>query len=208
MVSQPVCAGLLVGLVLGNPHDGFLAGSVLQMLFLGMVPVRGAPLPDLVLGGVSAPVLFILSQARGNAEPSARGFLLLLSLAGALLVALVGQAAYRFWESRSSLLAEAAARCVEKGRFRLASALHFSSLAVHFAFGFAVTVLVATALVPGVAGAAGLLAGKWSDPLAHLSVLLPFVGAGSLLVLHLARVRLFMFLAGFGVVFLIMFFRG
>ncbi len=54
LVSQPICGGLLTGLVLGDWRAGFLAGSILQMMFLGTFPVRGAPLPDLPLGGVIA----------------------------------------------------------------------------------------------------------------------------------------------------------
>jgi len=208
MVSQPICGGLLTGLALGNLPDGFLAGSLLQMLFLGMIPVRGAPLPDLVLAGVAAPTLFILSLREGSVDPSARGLVLLLSLVAALLVAAGGTVAHRIGERRSPFLSNTARRAAEKGRFGLASAIHFSSLAFHFAFGFAAIAVVTAAGVPAVSGLAGMLAGKWSDPLGHLPALLPFIGAGSLLMLNLARVRILMFLAGFGIVFLIMFLRS
>ena len=41
-----------------------------------------------------------------------------------------------------------------------------------------------------------------------LPALLPFIGAGSLLALNLTRVRVFLFLAGFCTVMLVLLFRG
>ncbi|MDD4857927.1 MAG: hypothetical protein PHD74_07455, partial [Candidatus Krumholzibacteria bacterium] len=90
----------------------------------------------------------------------------------------------------------------------LASALHFSSVGVHFAIGFAVVGVAVLAGVPAIGGIARAVSGKWCEPLGSLPVLLPFIGAGTLLMMNLARVRLFLFLAGFGAVFLMAFFRG
>lgn len=208
MVSQPVCGGLLAGFVLGNPREGLLAGAVLQMLFLGMVPVRGIGMSDLALGGVVVSSLHILASRSAAVDPAARGLVLLLSLAVSLGVAAAGGFAYRFWESQSHFLADAALRLAGKGRFALASALHFSTVGVHFAVGFAVAAAVVIAGVPAVAGIAGAMWGTWAEPLASLPALLPFVGAGSLLALNFGKVRGFLFLAGFCTVMLVLFFRS
>ena len=208
MISQPICAGLLAGLVLGNPRDGFVAGALLQMLFLGMVPVRGIAAPDLALGGVVAGALYARGLGGTNADAGAKGLMLLLSLCCALVVAVVGRALYRFWERRSYAFTAAALRLAERGRFGLASAVHFSTVLVHFAVGGAVTAtsyvacgFVISRLVPAVSGG-------WCEPLASLPALAPFIGAGALLLLSLTRVRLFLFVAGFCTVFLVAFFRG
>jgi mannose/fructose/N-acetylgalactosamine-specific phosphotransferase system component IIC len=208
MISQPICGGLLAGLVLGNPGDGFVAGALLQMLFLGMVPVRGIAAPDLALGGVAAGALYARLPGSMNAEAGAKGLILLLSLASALVVGVAGRALYRFWERRSYAFTEAALGLAGRGRFGLASALHFSTVLVHFAAGCAVTAaayvagaFVISHLVPAVAGG-------WCEPLASLPVLAPFIGAGALLLLNLTRVRLFLFIAGFCAVLVVAFFRG
>lgn len=208
MVSQPVCGGLLAGFALGSPRDGLLAGAVLQMLFLGMIPVRGIGMSDLALGGVAASSLYILALRSAAVDPAAKGLVLLLSLAASLGVAAAGRSVYRFWESRSHVFADAAVRLAGGGRFALASALHFSTLAVHFAIGFAVMAAVVAAGVPAVAWIAEAAGGKWAEPLGSLPVLLPFVGAGSLLALNLGKVRGFMFLAGFCTVLLVLLFRS
>jgi len=208
MISQPICAGFLVGLVLGSPRDGFLAGAVLQMLFLGMIPVRGIAMPDLALGGVAAGALFVLAQPSMESDPAARGLVLFLSLLASLVVAIVGRAVYRLWERRSYVFTAGALRLVEGGRFRLASALHFSSVAIHCAIGFAITALAVAGGVPLIELIVKAASGKWCEALRSLPVLVPFIGAGSLLLLNLTRVRIVLFLAGFCAVFLIRFFRG
>jgi len=208
MVSQPICAGLLAGLAVGNPRDGFVAGALLQMLFLGVVPVRGIADPDLVLGGVVAGSLFARAPGAMHAEAGARGLVLFLSLLFGLAVGIVGRALYRLWERRSYAFTAGALRLASEGRFARASALHFTTVGVHFAAGFAVTALafvvgglLISVLVPAVAG-------TWCEPLNSLPALLPFVGAGALLMLNLTRVRLFLFFAGFCTVVLVAFFRG
>lgn len=208
MISQPMCAGLLVGLVLGDSGGGFLAGVLLQVMFLGVIPVRGMAAPDLALGGVAGGALYVLASRAMSSGREERGLVLFLSLIFALLVALAGRALHRYWEGRSYALTEKALRCVEGGRFRLASALHFSSVGVHFAIGFAVAAVAVLAGVPAIGMIASAVSGTWCEPLGSLPVLLPFIGAGTLLLMNLSRVRLFLFLAGFCTVFLIASFRG
>jgi mannose/fructose/N-acetylgalactosamine-specific phosphotransferase system component IIC len=208
MVSQPICGGLLAGLVLGSPREGFVAGALLQMMFLGVIPVRGFELPDLPLAGVAAGSLSVLASRTSTAGPEASGLILFLSLAAGLVVAVAGRSVHRLWERRSYALARVAGRLAGKGRFGLAGALHFSSIAVHAAVGFALVALALLAGVPAIAAAGRLLAGRWCEPLRSLPALLPFIGAGALLLLNASRVRLVLFLAGFCAVFLVMFFRG
>lgn len=208
LISQPVCGGLLAGLVLGNPGDGFIAGALLQMMFLGSVPVRGMAPPDLPLGGVGGSALYILAQRPVEVDPAAKGLVLFLSLAAALGVAAAGRILHRFWESRSYFLTAGASRLAGAGRFGLASALHFSTVLVHFAAGFALIAATVFVGVPAIVGLVEAVWGKWCEPLRSLPALLPFIGAGALVALNLTRVRIVLFLAGFCAVFLFMFFQG
>ena len=208
LVSQPICGGLVTGLVLGDWHAGFAVGAILQMMFLGAVSMRAAPLPDLPLGGVVASALsIIVPRAMGDAAP-ARGFVLVCSIAAGLGVAVAGRAAMRWWEGRADAFAEAARRSVERDRWWAASAIHFSTLILHFAFGFVAAGAATAALVPIVSLLAGAVAGQWSEPLASLGALLPFIGAGTLAAANRSRTRMFWFMAGFACVMLVLFFRG
>ncbi len=208
LVSQPICGGLLTGLVLGDWRSGFLAGAVLQMLFLGTVPIRGAPLPDLPLGGVLSAALFVLVPRATDGDPRARGLVLALSIAAGIAAAVAGRAAYRRWENHAAFLSEAAVRAVERNRWWAPSALHISTVFVHFAFGFFAAGIAAAAGVPALAAFVRAVVGDWCTPLGSLGTLLPFVGAGTLLLMNLTRVRIFLYLAGFASVFLIFFFKG
>lgn len=208
MVSQPLCGGFLTGLLLGNLRDGFLAGALLQMLFLGMITVRGMRMPDLTLGGVAGAAVYILAQRETSSDPGVKGLALFISLAVALGVAIIGSAVHRFWESRSFFLTRWATRAAAGGRFRLASALHFSTLAVHGIAGFAVVAGAVIAGVPLAAAVIGVVPRQSCEPLASLHVLLPFIGAGSLLALNVTKARVFLFCAGFGIVLLVRLFRG
>jgi mannose/fructose/N-acetylgalactosamine-specific phosphotransferase system component IIC len=208
LVSQPICGGVLAGLVLGDPRSGFVAGALLQMLFLGWTNIRGMRSLDLPLGGVTAAAVFILARRAAGVERVAPGLYLLLSLAAALLVSAVGRAAYRFWESRSYFLTTRALALIEEGRFGLAAALHVSTVALHFACGFALVALAALVGAPLVAGVSARMPALWGQALVSMRVLIPCIGAGSLLVLNLTRLRLFLFLAGFLVVYLVSIFGG
>jgi mannose/fructose/N-acetylgalactosamine-specific phosphotransferase system component IIC len=208
MVSQPMCGGLCAGLLLGSVRDGFLAGALLQMLFLGMVMVRGLRVPDLSVGGVSAAALYILTQRATGSDPAAKGLTLFVSLFAALGAALIGGAVHRLWERYSSFLAPWALRLAERGRFQIISALHFSTLAVHGIVGCAVVAGAVMAGVPLAASVIGAAPAGLREPLVPVSVLVPFVGAGSLLLLSGTRVRLFLFGAGFAIVLVIMLFRS
>jgi mannose/fructose/N-acetylgalactosamine-specific phosphotransferase system component IIC len=208
LISQPICGGLLTGLVLGDWRAGFLAGAVLQMMFLGTVPVRGAPLPDLPLGGVVSAALCVLVPRAIGGDPSARGLVLALSIAAGLVAAVVGRAAYRWWEGQADALADAAGRAVEKDRWWAPPLFHVSTVAVHFAFGFAVAGGAAAIGVPAGAAFVRSVAGDWCEPLGSLDVLLPFIGAGALLLMNLTKVRIFLYAAGFACVFLVFFFKG
>lgn len=208
LVSQPVCGGLLAGLVLGDPRGGFLAGALLQTMFLGYVTLRGLRAPDLPLGGVAGAAVCVLARRGAGVAPSDGGLVLFLALLVGLAAALAGGAVYRLWEGRSYALTVRALRYIDEGRFRLAAALHLSTVALHFALGGAI-VAVATALgAPFAAALAARAPETWSAALRPIGSLVSFIGVGSLIVLNSTRIRLSLFLAGFLVAYLVFFFSG
>jgi PTS system mannose-specific IIC component len=54
MLSQPVVAGTLAGLIVGEPALGLAIGAVLQLVWLGSLPVGAASFPDASSGAVVA----------------------------------------------------------------------------------------------------------------------------------------------------------
>ncbi len=208
MISQPLVGGLLTGMVLGATMEGFLAGALFQMLFLGNITLRGEHAPDLPVGGVAAAALYILvSRDAGNAMP-ANGNILMLSMLLAILVAGLGRYFYMIWEKWAGRLADRAFEYARNGRLRRASAIHLSMIFVHFLYGFTVLLAVlppARSLIAfGSGGSAFIDAG----PPGMLVLMVPFIGIGSLARLHLVRSQAFWFAAGFLFTVILMMIRG
>ncbi|MBN1163911.1 MAG: PTS sugar transporter subunit IIC [Candidatus Krumholzibacteriota bacterium] len=208
MVSQPLCGGTLTGLILGAPLEGLLAGSLLQIIFLGNITVRGERVLALPVAGVAMAALYILCGREAGGDVSARGVILFWSLLFAIFTAGVGQVAYRVWENRSNVLVEKAFEFARRGRLRLASTIHLSMLLVHFIYGCAALLLVISlgrAFIVSVALRAGFPAA--GSPGVFL-ILLPFLGVGSLVRLHLAKSQAFWFGAGFLLTVVLFLFNG
>ncbi|MBN1884036.1 MAG: PTS sugar transporter subunit IIC [Candidatus Krumholzibacteriota bacterium] len=197
MISQPIVGGLLTGLALGAPGEGFLAGSLMQMMFLGYVTVRGHHVPDLPMAGAAAAAVFVLSP-RGL-DPAAQGAVLFVALAVGLGAAWLGHVVYRGVGHLTAEIAPVALRLYLQGRRSTAMALHLSLLPLHFLYGFTIVLLA----VP-LGRALVSLAGGQIDSWAQLGLLLPAIGVGALMRLHLVRTRVFWLGAGFLFSFLLL----
>lgn len=129
MLSRPLVVAPLAGWILGVPFDGLLVGSVVELLWLGRLPVGAAIPPDDTQVAVGAVALSVLMGNALGAQGS--GFVLLCVLV-ALPIGKVGQGfdrLARHWNERLVPTAEAA---VAQGRLDRAEALHLQGL-WHFA---------------------------------------------------------------------------
>jgi len=61
LLEEPIVSGVLVGLILGDPMTGLVMGATLQLVFLGIVGIGAATVPDAMVGGVMGVVLSIRS---------------------------------------------------------------------------------------------------------------------------------------------------
>ncbi|MEG0077095.1 PTS mannose/fructose/sorbose/N-acetylgalactosamine transporter subunit IIC [Anaerorhabdus sp.] len=52
LAEVPLCAGVLVGIIMGDPYTGLIMGASLQLIFLGIVGIGGATPPDSTIGAV------------------------------------------------------------------------------------------------------------------------------------------------------------
>lgn len=137
MISRPLVAGPLVGLVLGDTLTGLTVGMLLELLWLCRMPV-GASIPhDDTQITVSATTLAIaLSGTIGGGA----GITL-----GALLVALplgkIGQSVERVVRTQNQRLPAAAQVCLQKGQLPAVERLHLLGLG-NFALGALITYTV------------------------------------------------------------------
>lgn len=61
MMNRPIIVGPIVGLILGNLHDGILIGASLEAMFIGIVTIGAALPPDVGVAGTIATALAIQS---------------------------------------------------------------------------------------------------------------------------------------------------
>lgn len=142
MVSEPLVAGTLAGIVVGDPALGIVVGAALQLVWVGALPVGAAPFPDAApatVAGVGG--AFLLSRA---------GVLPGVAVASAMLAALgagvVGQRATVWLRRRNEGLAAMAERRAARGDpggVRAAVAL---GVGTRFALSGALAVTVMAAL--------------------------------------------------------------
>lgn len=61
LTDSPLCVGLLVGLIFGDPSKGLITGATLQLMFMGIVGIGGATPPDSMVGSAVATVFALQS---------------------------------------------------------------------------------------------------------------------------------------------------
>jgi PTS system N-acetylgalactosamine-specific IIC component len=67
-IHRPVVTGLVVGIILGDWHTGLVAGGMLELVWMGLVPLAGAQPPNAVIGGIIGTAFaIILKQEAGTA---------------------------------------------------------------------------------------------------------------------------------------------
>ncbi|UCH83292.1 MAG: PTS sugar transporter subunit IIC [Candidatus Latescibacterota bacterium] len=52
LLAQPVFAGVFVGLLTGEPETAIAVGVLLELIYLSILPMRGARIPDQIAGAI------------------------------------------------------------------------------------------------------------------------------------------------------------
>ncbi len=199
MLSRPIVAAPLIGLLLGEPATGLLVGGLVELLWLGRLPVGAAIPPDdtqVAIGGTALAV--IVGQHLQISGPA----FTLLAVIIALPLGKVGQVFDRMARLRNGRLLEKVNAAVLEGRLEGIDRLHLMGIG-HFALSS-----LATFTIIFVSGTVLL---SWSAPVLlkpveqsyrWLALLLPCVGAGSILgTVNVSR-KVTLFTASFITVFL------
>jgi fructoselysine/glucoselysine PTS system EIID component len=116
LLSRPLVLGPLVGLALGDLHQGILIGASLELIFMGNIKVGAAIPPDVVTGGVLGTAFAILS-GKGAA------IALALAVPISILAEMLLSALFVFRSTFNKLFAVYA----EEGNYRKVQRLHLLS---------------------------------------------------------------------------------
>jgi PTS system mannose-specific IIC component len=197
LLSAPLCGGFLTGIILGAPTEGLLAGLMLQVLFLGSVGLRGRRAPDIQASGVLAASLYIMICKRMAGDASVEGMVLFWALLYTLAAARVQSIFYRWWERVLASPIGKGLDYAKRGSGAQAAAIHLALSSMHFVFGFALVLLFLPAGLMIIGFLSQSLEALSAGSIWVLPLMIPLIGAGSLLKLYLDRAHLFWFGAGF-----------
>jgi len=142
MISRPIVAAPLTGLVLGDLQSGLAIGLMMELLWLTRIPVGAAIPPDDTQVAVGATTLVVVFGSLWHY--SGAGFMVL-----ALLVAMplgkAGQWLDHLARSQNSRLQKRAEQVLAAGDSSRLEQLHWQGVA-HFAFAALITYLVIVSL--------------------------------------------------------------
>jgi mannose/fructose/N-acetylgalactosamine-specific phosphotransferase system component IIC len=168
MISQPVVAATVAGLIVGEPATGLMVGLTLQLVWAGVLPVGGAGFPDAgvaaVVGAGTAGLLVTRGHPAGWAVASGLLVALAVGSLGRLIVARL-----RRWNVSVAERAREAVLAGDLGGLRRAVlraiGLRFSLAVALSALCVGLALLIASAILPA-AGASTYPALIWAAPIA------------------------------------------
>jgi PTS system mannose-specific IIC component len=171
MVSQPIVAGPITGLMLGDVPTGLVIGAVLELIWVLDIPVGTFVPADATIGAISATAIAVLGS-RGSAPLDQIGFSILLTT-GMVPVTMVVDSLVRKWNSR---LAEmAVAPSAEDAGRKLARA-HLSGIFIFFLKSF-ILYLVFLPVGLGAVSVFDRMPEKFHSAMELFVKLLPLLGA-------------------------------
>jgi len=130
MISRPIFAGPLIGLLLGDLQTGLLVGGSVELMYMGVIPVGGSVPPNAQIAGILSTVFAVLNG--GNAE---------IGIALALPIGLLAQLLIMFAWNVNIFLIHKADKYVKAGEEKKVEKIHLSGLIVFFFVFFIPTFL-------------------------------------------------------------------
>jgi PTS system mannose-specific IIC component len=146
LLSQPLVAATVTGLVWGNVPLGCEVGAVLQLFALGVLPVGGRTPEDFAVGAVAGTATAAILE-RTDPVASAQGGPVLFGLLAAFVTALLGRLVVGWVRRRNELLARWVERELEAGRLSALGRAQWAGVVQTLAVGVAWTAVALTAWV-------------------------------------------------------------
>lgn len=199
MVSRPIVAAPLTGWLLGDLSAGLQVGVLVELLWLGRLPVGAAIPPDDTQVAVASTALAVTAAA-GRADAA----MIVLAVLVAMPLGKVGQFCERWARQRNGRLLQRAMDSLAAGQLGGLERLHLRG-AVHFACASLLTfVVILAAGTPILRQLAPLLDASLSGAAPWLQVALPLVGAAVILGTINVRRSLYLYGVSFASAFLML----
>lgn len=185
-IHRPIVAGPVVGIILGHPTEGLVAGATFELMWMGLVPLAGAQPPNVVLGGIIGTAFAIVT---GQTAQQA----ILVAVPFAIFV----QVCITFLFTAFSPLMSVADNYAEKLNFKGIANLNYLGMAILFCFYF----FIAFTVIYFGTSKAQVYVGyipKWiTEGLQMAGGLMPAIGFGILLNIMLQRQYVAYYILGF-----------
>lgn len=108
MVSRPIVVGPIVGAILGDPSAGVFWGAVFETIYLGLMPVGAARVPDASLAALVGTTVAVLGRLDGVEAA-------VFAVAAGFAAGLLGERVDRWHRAWNGRTAEHVARAVAGG---------------------------------------------------------------------------------------------
>ncbi len=185
-IHRPIITGPIIGLILGKPQEGLVAGATFELMWMGLVPLAGAQPPNVVLGGIIGTAFAIVTgQTAEQAILVAVPFAIFVQICITLLFT-----AY-------SPLMSVADNYAKKLNFAGIANLNYLGMTILFIF---YSTIAFSVIYFGAEAAQGFvkLIPKWiTDGLGFAGGLMPAIGFGILLNIMLRKQYIAYFILGF-----------
>ena len=185
-IHRPIIAGPIVGILMGNPEAGLVAGASFELMWMGLVPLAGAQPPNVVMGGIIG-TAFVIATGKTAQE----------AIVVAIPFALFVQVCITFLFTAFSPLMKKADQYADTLNYGGIAKLNYLGMTILFLFYSIVTFLV---VYLGAAQAAKYVAfvPKWiTEGLGMAGGLMPAIGFGILLNIMLRKEYVAYYILGF-----------
>lgn len=145
MISRPLVAGFVTGLLTGNPLTGCALGALFELLYIDVLPAGGSRFPSAGLAAVAAVSVF--SYLGIDRLPDAGGFIPVLFLVSALTATVSGLLVVRERKVNTRLLG-IAVKAVREGDFGRMERAHLSGILFSLGRGVLTVLLVFAVVIP------------------------------------------------------------
>ncbi len=148
MISRPLAASTLAGLVMGAPESGLLVGAALELIALETLPFGASRYPEWGSAAVVGGALFA-------SQPMGRAGSLTLAVLGALATAWIGGGSMVALRRLNARRAQSARAAVDAGSWHAVRQLMLGGIVLDLVRGGLITALGLAVLVPVMRAAIG-----------------------------------------------------
>ncbi|OCN04521.1 PTS mannose/fructose/sorbose family IID subunit [Erysipelotrichaceae bacterium MTC7] len=121
MISRPIFAGPLIGLILGDVQTGLIVGGSVELMYMGILPIGGSVPPNAQIAGMLSTVFAI--QNGGNPE---------VGITLALPIGMLAQLLIMFAWNINIIIMHRADTYLAKGEIRKVEFAHLAGLPIFF----------------------------------------------------------------------------